>query len=366
MRVLSRAVPLCACLLILCALPPAASAGERLRVAWSNPLDHGPMITVTTESPQPWMYTCLPAFVAPGCAAAPTGTHWDDSDRHSIAFIDDNPAANHCFRFRAAQMLTDEPPYEITTTVTDIDGTQRSQRLTLPTYTANNRSEADLGATPASSLAPGGVCAIAPPPPPPPADLRVELDRRGSGTPRRGQVVHFTARVYDDGPGPIDRFWIGPSFLHGWEDIRMNAGPHPCAGSCDIRTALGTAPLTVAISAVYKGMFTPGFGVRVSSKAVDSNADNNFAFVRLDTRTCRTMLTLRARTLLGAALARRVTSADVFVAGKRVRRLHGRALLRPFTLRGLSGSRVKVTIAARTRQGTTVTRSKRLSLCTSG
>ena len=63
------------------------------------------------------------------------------------------------------------------------------------------------------------------------------------------------------------------------------------------------------------------------------------------------------------ALAKRLRSADVYVDGRRVKRLRGAAVRRAFTLRGLSGSRVKVRIVARTRDGKTVRRTKTLKLC---
>ena len=353
-----RRFVLCAVLALLLAAPASASAAERLRIAWSNPQDHAPIVVATPENGPLFQYACLAPFPLAGCKDAPAGLHWDDSDPHSIVLVDENPSANRCFRFGVRQSVSDEGPYAITTTVTDVDGTQRSQSLTLPSNTASNRGDTDLGASPASSAVAGGSCHIAVAPQP--ADVRVEIERLGSGKLRVGDTVRFEARAYNDGPGAVPRFLIDP-IAHGFEKVKLDAGPHPCPHGCQIADQLGKSPFHVSITAVVKARSTERtFGVRVLSELDDPDEENNFAYVQFG---CSTTLTLKARTVVGSPVAKRLRSADVYVGKRRVKRLRGAAVRRSFTLRRLSGSRVKVRIVGRTRDGRTVRRTKTLKLC---
>jgi hypothetical protein len=188
----------------------------------------------------------------------------------------------------------------------------------------------------------------------------VEIERLGSGKLKVGDTVRFEARAYNDGPGRVQSFLIDP-FAHGLEKVKLNAGPHPCPRGCQIADELGKSPFHVSITAVVKARSTErNLGVRVLSGLDDPNEDNNFAVVQFG---CRTTLTLNARTVVGAAVAKRLRSADVYIGKRRVKRLSGAVVRRSFTLRRLSGSRVKVRIVARTRDGKAVQRTKTLKLC---
>jgi hypothetical protein len=354
-----RRFVLCAVLALMLVAPASASAAERLRIAWANPQDHAPIVVATPENGPLFQYSCLAPNPIPGCKDAPLGVHWDDSDPHSLVLVDDNPSANRCYRFGLRQSVSGESPYPITATVTDVDGTRRSEALTLPSNTDSNRGDTDLGASPASSAVAGGSCHIAVAPKP--ADVRIEIERLGSGKLRVGDTVRFEVRAYNDGPGAVDHFLVDPNGVHGFEKVKFDAGPHPCPHGCQIADNLGKSPFHVSITAVVKARSTErSLGVRVLSTLDDPNEKNNFAFVRF---ACSTTLTLKAQAVVGPAVAKRLRFADVYIGKRRVKRLRGAAVRRSFTLRRLSGSRAKVRIVGRTRDGKTVRRTKTLKLC---
>ncbi len=83
--------------------------------------------------------------------------------------------------------------------------------------------------------------------------------------------------------------------------------------------------------------------------------------------TCQTTLATSLPALLGRRLAARVRRATVSAHGQRTRRLRGsaRRLRRPFTIRGLRGSTVKLTVIAHLRDGRVLKRSHTFDLCRS-
>ncbi len=80
---------------------------------------------------------------------------------------------------------------------------------------------------------------------------------------------------------------------------------------------------------------------------------------------CRRALVTSLRALLGRWLAARVRRATVSIRGRRIRRLGGssQAIRRPFSVRGLRGSKTTLTVVAHLRNGRVVKRSRAFPLC---
>ena len=195
--------------------------------------------------------------------------------------------------------------------------------------------------------------------------MRLTLERVGSGPLRVGQTVKLTATVFNDGPGKLTRARVRPNIVRGFTEIRMSVGGQPCSTiGCDITTPIdGVRGVQVTITAVYRDSRNPSFNAVVSTDRTDPNPANGMAWLAFTPPGCKSTLTVRASTLLGAATARKVRSAEVWVEGRRVKRLTRPAVRRAFTVTGLTGSQANVKIVARTRAGRKLTRTRIMSLC---
>jgi hypothetical protein len=166
--------------------------------------------------------------------------------------VDDNPSANRCYSLRRPPVVSGEPPYPITATVTDVDGTRRSQALTLRDNTDSNRGDTDLGATPRPP--PWPAEAVTSPSLPKPADVRIEIERLVSGKLRVGAHRPGSTRApYNDGPGPWTTSSSTPTAFTASRRSSSNAGPHPCPHGCQIADNLGKSPFHVSITVRRQG-----------------------------------------------------------------------------------------------------------------